>query len=316
MARHQQLAVLDAIARTGSLTRAAQLLNFAQPTVSHHLTALEAQLGARLVDRAARGAQVNELGHLVLELVRPALAQLDSVELLVRRHVDLETGRLRVGTFPTAGVRLLPPALTAFSSRHPGVELEILEGEPAKLIDAMHQGRLDLSLIFAQPGDASRAHSDVHVEHLFDDPMRLVVPPRMRFSRERPPRLESFQDARWITGTGPHDPCTRLLERACAEAGFEPNIVARSDDYAVIHALVEADLGVALVPELALAAPWPRTVRLESRLLRREVLIAATRTGSSAAARALTADLRVVARSHTAGQKFAEPQRSDRVRQA
>ena len=97
-----RLRVLVAVARHGSVTAAAQALNYAQPSVSHHMARLEAETGARLMQRAGRGVRLTEAGRLLAERAAEILGRLDAAENELAAHVGLRqgpgpAGRLRVG---------------------------------------------------------------------------------------------------------------------------------------------------------------------------------------------------------------------------
>jgi DNA-binding transcriptional LysR family regulator len=91
--------------------------------------------------------------------------------------------------------------------------------------------------------------------HLFDEPLELLLPSGHRFAGRRSLRLDQLRDEAWIGGL-PAGSYQRILLHVCQEAGFEPRVAYRTDDYRAIQAFVAAGLGVALLPRLALA-PMP-----------------------------------------------------------
>lgn len=289
-----RLRVFRAIAREGSVSAAASSLAYSQPTVSHHLRALEDYLATPLVERGRGGAVLNDRGRLLLAHAEAILEALEIAEAAVRDRATLRSGSLRVGTFPTAGASFLPPVVSAFRERHPAVGIALFEAEPAETLASLRAGRLDLGLVFSQAGDRLERVPGVVVHHLFDDPMRVVLPASHPLSAEDRIHLSDLARDGWLTGKGNADPCTRLLARACAEAGFAPNVVLRSDDYSAIRGFVAAGLGVALIPSLALAQVHePVAVRrLAGVPLVREIHVVVPLRGVSAAASALLGEIR------------------------
>src|ERR1700734_1838985 len=95
-----RLRVLVAVARHGSVTAAAQALNYAQPSVSHHIARLEAETGARLTQRAGRGIRLTDAGRLLAERAEEIIGRLDAAENELAAHVGLRQGRGRLGPFP------------------------------------------------------------------------------------------------------------------------------------------------------------------------------------------------------------------------
>ena len=87
-----RLRVLVAVARYGSVTAAARELNYAQPSVSHHIARLEAETGARLLQRAGRGIRLTDAGRLLAERAEEILGRLDAAENELAAHVGLREG--------------------------------------------------------------------------------------------------------------------------------------------------------------------------------------------------------------------------------
>ena len=123
------LKALAAVADRGSFTGAAASLQISQSSLSHAITDLENELGAPLFVRGRHGARLTETGRRVMAHARQALSSLD----MIRGEIDgmrgALTGRLRIGSIPSAMVDLLPKAMARFSRRHPDVELMLLEGK-------------------------------------------------------------------------------------------------------------------------------------------------------------------------------------------
>jgi DNA-binding transcriptional LysR family regulator len=293
----RQLRVLIAIARHGSLTSAARALHYSQATVSHHLAALERDVGTRLVDRGREGAALNERGRALVRHAEDIVGRLDVARAEVRQLAGLDGGLLRVGTFSTAGAQLLPKAIARFRVARPGVHVTLVEAEPSATSRALLAGELDMAIVYSLPGIGSGAASPLQLTHLLDDPMRLVLPVGHPLAGCEQPELADLADEGWITGLHGGAPCTELLNRACSLAGFSPRVVLRSDDYEVIRGFVAAGVGVALVPQLGLVrsseAVAVRTLAGQS--LHRRVQCALAPGGASTTATELLDELTAVA---------------------
>lgn len=291
----RHLRVLRAISREGSLAGAARALHYSQPTITHHLAALEAHFGAQLVRRGARGATLTEVGEALLPHADAVLRRLTAAEKEIRDLVERGASTLRVGTFPTAGALLLPPAVKSLHAH--GVELSLTEGELPALLDGLRSRELHLSLVFSQPGDRLDLDDDIDVHPLLDDPLLLALPADHPCARlERVP-MAALRGEAWIVGTTDWDPCDRLLTWACHQAGFEPVHALRTDDYGVIQGFVAAGAGIALLPRLALGAPREDlAVRpLDGPPLARRIAVAMLRSTTAGSARDLLAALRAQA---------------------
>jgi DNA-binding transcriptional LysR family regulator len=274
-----RLRVLDAVARHGSVTAAARALNYAQPSVSHHLARLEAETGAKLFQRAGRGIRLTDAGRLLAERAAEILGRLDAAETELAAHVGLREGRVRLAAFPSALGTLVPAAVARLQARHPGIDLMLTEAEPPEALRMLRAGYVDVAVIFRHeaqvPGEAAgaakagealeetarRAAAEEEGTRrclLLDEPVYLVTPAGdARLERgqgggpERGLGLASYADRRWIAGC---ERCRDHLLSQCAQAGFVPKIAFTTDDYVATQALVAAGLGVTTLPGLALRA--------------------------------------------------------------
>jgi len=161
-------------------------------------------------------------------------------------------GHLRIGFFASAGYRLLPQALSRFAARYPGVEIDLIEGQPHELMTSVQQGEIDLLVVFEHALDPWQPPEGIDVKYFFHEPQLLVVPAGHPAGRRSPRAAEELAGEQWITSYGTGAPVLSVLERACALEGFTPNIRCRSDHYEVILGLVRAGMGIALVPSLGL----------------------------------------------------------------
>src|SRR5918994_2209236 len=105
-----RLRVIDAVARHGSVTAAAKELNYSQPTVSHHLARLEAETGARLLQRAGRGIRLTQAGQLLADRAAEIIGRIDAADAELSAHVGLTAGRVRLAGFASAISALVPQA--------------------------------------------------------------------------------------------------------------------------------------------------------------------------------------------------------------
>lgn len=268
----RQLNVLQAVARQGSLAGAARSLHLSQPTVTHHLAALESHLGTPLVERGPRGTSLTDLGSVFLDHVDAVLERLASAEQEVRALATHGVATLRVGTFPTAGAHVLPRALATTQERT-GVRVELLEAEPPTLLARLAARELHCALIYDDPTHPVHLVDELLVVPLFEDPFLLVLPKNHPKAKARQISLRSLRDDGWILSRDINEPGDQALSSHCAAQGFVPRPVLRTDDYDVMFGFVAAGVGIALVPQMALVprddivvrplsdAPLARSVR-------------------------------------------------------
>lgn len=250
----RRLEVLVAVARTGSVSRAAEALHFGQPTVSHHLRRLEAETGSVLLQRVGRGVRLTAEGERLAARGEEILALLDRAEAELRAASSLEHGVVRLATFPSAVPTLVPEVLDLLAESHPGIRLELVEAEPPEATALLVSGRVDLALAFTYADHETPPA--VTAELLGHDDLLLVTPARAAdpgagSEGEQGARLADHADDSWLAGC---ERCRSHLVDACRDAGFDPTITFASDDYVAVQALVAAGAGVTLLPALALAA--------------------------------------------------------------
>jgi len=257
-----RLRVLVAVYRHGSVTAAARALNYAQPSISHHIARLEAETGARLLQRAGRGVRLTDAGRLLAERAEEIIGRLDAAENELAAHVGLRQGRVRLASFPSALGTIVPAAAARLEAESPGMDLMLAEAEPPEALRMLRAGYVDVALVFRhyqQDADAEPPGADEEGARgrlLLDEPVHLVTPlvtPAASAGSETAemPDLSAHAKQRWIAGC---ERCRGYLLRQCALAGFTPKIAFTTDDYVAVQALVAAGLGVTTLPGLCLRA--------------------------------------------------------------
>jgi len=292
-----RLRVLVAVARYGSVTAAARALNYAQPSVSHHLARLEAETGTKLIQRAGRGIRLTDAGRLLAERAAEVIGRLDAAENELAAYTGLRAGRLRLAAFPSALGTIVPAAAAMLREYQPDVDLRLTEAEPPEALRMLRAGYVDVALVFRYSPDAPGADGPgakdseaalaagnpatgsgmslpdeedgiditegLRERLLLDEEIHLVT--SAQAIAEPPADLAGYARYRWIAGC---DRCRANLLRQCALAGFTPKIAFTTDDYIAVQALVAADLGVSILPALCLRAarhPGIRTAALPGR---------------------------------------------------
>jgi DNA-binding transcriptional LysR family regulator len=251
-----RLRVLVAVARHGSVTGAARALNYAQPSISHHIARLEAETGARLLQRAGRGVRLTDAGRLLAERAEEIIGRLDAAEAELAAHVGLREGRVRLAAFPSALGTIVPAAAARLEAQTPGMDLMLTEAEPPEALRMLRAGYVDVALVFqhyqagTDPEPPSASPEGTRGRLLLDEPVHLVTAADPAGGAARP-ELADYAGHRWIAGC---ERCRSYLIRQCALAGFTPKVAFTTDDYVAVQALVAAGLGVTTLPGLCLRA--------------------------------------------------------------
>jgi len=238
-----RLRVIEAVARHGSVTAAAKELHYSQPSVTHHLARLEAETGAQLLQRVGRGIRLTQAGQLLAVRAAEILGRIDAVDAELAAHVGLTAGRVRLAGFSSAIGSLIPGAVAALASTHPGLQIGLTDMHPPEALELLRTGKIDVAVVFRYD-ETEPEPAGVRLHHLLDDPLYLL-------SSGQGQRIADLRDATWIAGC---DRCRSHLLSLCAEEGYEPQIGYTSDDMVVMQTLVAAGLGVTTMPGLALRA--------------------------------------------------------------
>ncbi|WP_159449604.1 LysR substrate-binding domain-containing protein [Demequina sp. NBRC 110057] len=245
----ERLLILREVARHGSKAAAARSLRLAEPTVAHHLKALERRAGVPLTTRIGRVTRLTPAGQALLEHADAIAASLASAERALAQHADLSGGRLRIAAFTSFCAVALPSPLAQFARRYPGVDVGLVETETDDALALLAAGEVDLVIGFAD--DATPAPTDVQVRMLDSDEYLAVLPTGHAAARSRAVDIGALADDTWISGC---PRCRAHLHELATQGGFAPQIAFQTEDYVTVQRLVAEGLGVALLPRMALAA--------------------------------------------------------------
>src|SRR5258706_6337984 len=188
-----RLRVLVAIARHGSVTAAAQVLNYAQPSISHHMARFESETGAKLMERSGRGIRLTEAGRLLAERAEEILGRLDAAEAELAAHVGLRQEKVRLAAFGSALGTLAAAASAALQADRASAEISLIQAEPADALRMLRVGAVDVALIFrysrdndhddpAGPGGPVPGAGDppkledLRYHPVLDEPVYLITP--------------------------------------------------------------------------------------------------------------------------------------------
>jgi molybdate transport repressor ModE-like protein len=237
------LKVLAAVARHGSVTEAARELHYSQPSVSHHLSRMEAATGAKLVQRVGRGIRLTPEGELLANRATEIVGRVDAATNELAAQVGLRTGRVRLAANASVLSTIVPSAAALLAEAHPGLELSVIDSHPVEALQMLRRGEIDVALVFRYP-DAPLEEEGFRMLHVADDPIHLV-------SLRPDDSVANHRHSTWIGGC---ERCQGELAAVCRHYGFTPRIGSVCDDMVVVQALVAAGTGVATLPGLALRA--------------------------------------------------------------
>lgn len=232
-----QLRYFCTVAQMESITNAAQSLQISQPSLSKTIINLEKELGTTLFDRLGRHIHLNEKGKQFLEKVRDGLELIDSAQKELM-HVHAEP-RGEINLLILAASTRMPDLIASFIRKMPGIRINLHQ---QVCLDLRYADDYDFS-ISATPMD----YSNLEVYPLLTEDIVLAVPKAHPLSMHDEIDLSAAANCDFLAfSTGPS--LRVLTDSLCYMAGFAPKIMFESDGTAALYTLIEAGLGVALIP--------------------------------------------------------------------
>jgi LysR family hydrogen peroxide-inducible transcriptional activator len=245
----QYLVALDEHRHFG---RAAEASFVSQPTLSTQIRKLEEELGLTLIERAPRRIMLTDAGKAIVQRARNVLAEVEAMRDYARRSGDPESGTVRLGIFPTLGPYLLPHVIPCVHQRFPRLELLLVEEKTGDILQQLREGKLDACLL-ALPVEDER----LHVVPLFTEPFVLAAPPSHPLARRRHLKLDDLASQSVLLLEDGHCLRQQALD-VCELAGASERAGFRATSLETLRQMVAAEVGVTLMPTLAIKPPVPQ----------------------------------------------------------
>lgn len=250
----RDLAYLVSLAEHRHFGRAAEASFVSQPTLSTQIKKLEDELGVALVERTPRKVLLTETGREIARRARGVLAEVDEIRAIAQRTRDPEAGRLRLGVFPTLGPYLLPHLVPVVRQRFPRLELLLIEEKTEQVIRMLREGSLDVGILALPIHEES-----LHAEFLFEEPFVLAVPNDHPLAhRKTRLKLADLEDESLLLLEDGHCLRDQALE-LCQLAGAGEKVGFRATSLETLRQMVAANVGITLLPTLAIKPPVART---------------------------------------------------------
>lgn len=245
----ERLRTLDALARHGSVSAAADALHVTTSAVSQQLGKLEREINQRLLAKNGRGVRLTDAGRLLSEHAARILSQVELAESDLEAHRGQVVGELRLSAFPTAARGLFPVALRALRAEHPALRVRSSELEPEQGIAAVVRGDLDLAVVLDWYNKPMPVPDGLVKAPLLDDPAEVAMPAGHRLADRAEVDLAEFAEDEWITW-GEGEFCHEWLMFTLRSKGVEPIVGHRAGETHTQLQLVSAGLGVCIAPLL------------------------------------------------------------------
>ena len=244
--RHiQQFVVL---AETLNFRRAAEKLHMAQPPLSVSIRKLEQELGVALFDRGKDGVKLTKSGEAALEEAQKALFHANQFKLAALAASTGVGGRLRIGFVGSATHEVLPKLIARFRRAFAGIELDLREATSIRIMDELEQEQMDVGVVRIPVASGS----GIRLTTLQTETFVLAVARSHPLADEANVKLKDLAEEEFILYAGSDAPGLRMAAlHACQLRGFMPKVVQEAIQVQTVLSLVEANMGVALVPSIS-----------------------------------------------------------------
>jgi DNA-binding transcriptional LysR family regulator len=244
---HVELAQLEAFiaaAESGSFSRAAEVLNVAQPSLSNRIQSLEREVGQMLFERMGRGVKLTDAGRAFLPYAQRMIRTLEDGLTLLAGTREGTAGRLSIGSAPAVGTYVLPRILKVFCDNHVGVDVSVRTGHSDEVLQMVLAD--DVQVGFGRPV----SHPDVRTTTLYQDELVLVVSSDHRFAKRGSVHIDELTSDSLILfdrDSGYYGMIVSLFR----DIGMGPLQQMQLDNIEASKKMVEANLGIALLPDVS-----------------------------------------------------------------
>lgn len=233
----RQLRYFLQISETGSFSKAAEILNVAQPSLSQHVLNLEQELGVPLLTRHPRGVFPTDFGQLLCDHARIILRDVERSQQAVRNAIHQPAGEISLGLPTSACGGLAVQLITEALRLHPQISIHLVEAMTGSLEEWVQSGRLDVALLYDR-----KSFEDIESSDFMTEELHLIVPRGHALASERAVLFNDAISHPLVLPAAPHV-IRGLIERHALRADAALNVAVNCDSLAAIVQLVRSGYG-------------------------------------------------------------------------
>ncbi|MEU6059134.1 LysR family transcriptional regulator [Streptomyces sp. NPDC047097] len=245
----ERLRTLDALARHGSVSGAAEGLHVTTSAVSQQLSKLEREVGQQLVTKRGRGVRLTDAGMLLADHAARILSQVELAQSDIEAQRGQVVGEVRITGFPTAARGLFPATVSALRRDHPDLSVRTRELEPEPGIHHVVRGDVDVAVVLDWSNKRLPVPEGLTRVHLLDDIADVALPADHPLAGRAELDLAELADDEWVSWPE-GEACRDWLVFTLRSAGVEPRIAHTAYEHHTQLVLVRAGLGVCVTPRL------------------------------------------------------------------
>ena len=234
-------------------SKAADACFVSQPTLSTQIKKLEEELGVQLVERAPRMIMLTPVGEEIADRARLVLNDIEQIRMVARRSSNPADGILRLGLFPTLAPYFLPHVVPSLRERYPNLRLQLAEEKTEDILRMLRQGQLDAGIL-ALPVSGE----GMEIAELFEEPFILALPGDHPLAQRKEVSMKDLRGAELLLLEEGHCLRDHALE-VCALADAHERVDFHATSMETLRQMVAADVGITLMPLLAVKPPIAAT---------------------------------------------------------
>ena len=239
-----QLEYFKTVARMQHVTHAAKGLSISQPALSRSIAKLEEELGFPLFDRSGKGIVLNRYGQIFLQHVERGMQEITVGKQVIQDLLHPDHGSVSLSFLHSLGSNLVPGLISKFLTNHPDIQFKLYQNATKFLLDQLDAGEIDLCLC-----SPVGTREKIEWQPLFAEELFVIVPAEHRLAKRSAIELNEIKDEPVVTFK--QDYGLRILaDQFFKEAGLSPFITFEGEEIITVAGLVEAKLGVALIPHV------------------------------------------------------------------
>ncbi|MDQ0243435.1 DNA-binding transcriptional LysR family regulator [Bacillus fengqiuensis] len=231
------------VVETGSLTKAAEILNYTQPSISQMISSLEEEYGFSLLLRQKNGVKPTENGMKVLKAMKEIEKGYEKLSQTVHEINGLETGKIRIGAYISIATSWMPKILSEFKRLYPFIEIQLYEGNASELEHWLEEDRIDFAI-------GSLHNNKWNFHFLMDDPIVAVMSSQHELAQLDVVNLKAIESVDCIL---PYSDSLFEIHNLIKKEGIKPRIAYQIRGDETIIAMVRNNLGISLLPQFLLS---------------------------------------------------------------
>jgi len=261
-----QIQYFQTVAETEHFTRAAEILNISQPALSRAISKLEQELEVQLFDRNGRNIVLNKYGKMFLQRVERSIHEIELGKQEIQDMIHPNHGTISLSFLHSLGISFIPSILQMFLTKYPEVRFDLSQSGSNQVFEKLLTGECDLALLSYFQDD-----KELHWESLWSEELFLIVSANHALASKDEIDLVEIKHEPFIAFKNGYGLRT-IVDQICSQADFTPNVTFEGEEIGTVAGLVEAKLGVSIVPDVkVLDKNKIKLIRIRNPICRREI---------------------------------------------